>query len=119
MLILIGELRTESFSNVNRGDEAGSAMDGIYFFSFVAVINWGIFHFFINSCYICMIATWKRREIYRRKRQIEANHQKIKEISDSIQGWIVFMREMEYEEIISEINLLLQVYFTIQIKLRV
>ena len=101
MLIIIGELRPESFGNVNRGDDAMSALDGIYFMSFVAIINWGIFHFFVNLCFNCMIATWKRRELYNRKRQINANQHKFKEISKMIQEWM-FARERACDEDITD-----------------
>jgi hypothetical protein len=111
MLIMIGELRPESF-NVNRGDDAVSAMDGIFFMSFVAIINWGIFHFFINVCFNCMIATWKRRERYNRRRQINANQQKFMEISKLIQEWM-YARERDQDANINETNKQLQVSFAI------
>ncbi len=108
MLIMIGELRPESFGNVNRVDNSVSAMDGIYFVSFVAIINWGIFHFFIKVCFNCMIATWKRRAMYNRRRQIDANEQKFKEISKLIQEW-VYARERNQNDIIAETKSQLQV----------
>ena len=108
MLIMIGELKPESFGHVNRSNDAVSAMDGIYFMSFVAIINWGTFHFFIKVCFDCMINTWKRREMYNRRRQINANQQKLKDMSKLIQEWI-YVRERNQEVNIAETNLQLQV----------
>jgi hypothetical protein len=68
MLIMLGELEPESFGNVNSGNNPMSLFDGIYFMSFVAIINWGMFHFTVIVCFNCILATWKRREMYNHER---------------------------------------------------